>query len=112
MQRIKEILTLPSAGASVEINGWVRTRRDGKGFSFYEVNDGSCLSGIQAVIPGDLPNYDSELSRVTTGSSVRVRGVLVDSPGQGQKYEIRAEDVHVYGMAPADFPLQKKKHSL
>ena len=112
MHRIKEILALPAAGAEVEINGWVRTRRDGKGFSFYEVNDGSCLSGIQAVIPGTLPNYESELSHVTTGSSVRVRGILTDSPGQGQKYEIQAADVFVYGMAPPDYPLQKKKHSL
>ncbi|MDR2579213.1 MAG: asparagine--tRNA ligase [Chitinispirillales bacterium] len=112
MQRIKDVLTLPSAGAAVEINGWVRTRRDGKGFSFYEVNDGSCLSGIQAVIPGDLANYESELCHVTTGSSVRIRGALVDSPGQGQRYEVRADDVFVYGMAPSDYPLQKKKHSL
>jgi asparaginyl-tRNA synthetase len=112
MRRIKEILSLPNAGEAVEINGWVRTRRDGKGFSFFEVNDGSCLSGIQAVIPGDLPNYGSELSHVTTGSSVRISGVLVDSPGQGQKYEVRANDVFVYGMAPPDYPLQKKKHTL
>jgi len=111
-KRIKDILVLPNAGADVEINGWVRTRRDGKGFSFFEVNDGSCLSGIQVVIPGTLGNYESELSHITTGSSVRVRGVLVDSPGQGQKYEVRAEEVFVYGMAPPDYPLQKKRHSL
>jgi len=112
MKRIKEILALPNSGAAVEINGWVRTRRDGKGFSFFEVNDGSCLSGIQVVVPGTLDNYESQLSHVTTGSSVRVRGVLVDSPGQGQKYEVQASDVFVYGIAPPDYPLQKKKHSL
>jgi asparaginyl-tRNA synthetase len=109
---IKNIIASPNAGVSVEINGWVRTRRDGKGFSFFEVNDGSCLAGIQAVVSGTLSNYDTELSHVTTGSSVRIKGVLVDSPGQGQKYEVQADDVFVYGMAPSDYPLQKKKHSL
>jgi asparaginyl-tRNA synthetase len=110
-KRIKDILASESAGAVVEISGWVRTRRDGKGFSFFEVNDGSCLSGIQAVVPGTLDNYESQLLRVNTGSSVRVRGVLVDSPGQGQKYELRADEVFVYGIAPPDYPLQKKKHT-
>jgi asparaginyl-tRNA synthetase len=111
-QRINEILALPNAGAAVEINGWVRTRRDGKGFSFFEVNDGSCFSGIQVVVPGALDNYDSELIHVNTGGSVRVRGTLADSPGQGQKYEVQASEVFVYGMAPPDYPLQKKRHSL
>ncbi|MCL2219197.1 MAG: asparagine--tRNA ligase [Chitinispirillia bacterium] len=110
--RIADILASAGAGAEVVINGWVRTRRDGKGFSFFEVNDGSCLSGIQAVVPGTLGNYESQLAHVTTGSSVRVRGTLVDSPGQGQKYELQASEVFVYGMAPSDYPLQKKKHSL
>ncbi|MCL2688250.1 MAG: asparagine--tRNA ligase [Chitinispirillia bacterium] len=109
--RIKEILALPSAGAEVEVDGWVRTRRDGKGFCFYEINDGSCLSGVQAVIPDTLPNFESQLSRVTTGSSVRVLGKLVESPGKGQKYEIAATEVSVYNIAPTDYPLQKKKHS-
>jgi len=111
-QRIKEILALPGTGAAVEIDGWVRTRRDGKGFSFFEVNDGSCFSGIQAVVSGTLDNYESQLAHVNTGSSVRVKGVLIDSPGHGQKYEIQASEVSVYGMAPPDYPLQKKKHSL
>jgi len=109
--RIKEILALPNAGAEVEIDGWVRTRRDGKGFCFYEINDGSCLSGMQAVIPDTLPNFESQLSRVTTGSSVHVKGTLVESPGKGQKYEIAATEVSVYNIAPTDYPLQKKKHS-
>jgi asparaginyl-tRNA synthetase len=110
--RIKEILELTSAGAEVEINGWIRTRRDAKAFSFYEINDGSCLTGIQAIIPNTLRNYTTELSRAATGSSVRIKGTLTDSPGQGQKYEIQASEVSIYGMAPPDYPLQKKKHSL
>ncbi|MDR0330979.1 MAG: asparagine--tRNA ligase [Chitinispirillales bacterium] len=109
--RIKDLLALPASGAEVEASGWVRTRRDGKGFSFFEVNDGSCLSGIQVVVPGTLGNYEPQLARVNTGSSVRVRGTLADSPGQGQKYEILAAEVFVYGMSPPDYPLQKKKHS-
>ncbi|MFP4165170.1 MAG: asparagine--tRNA ligase [Chitinispirillaceae bacterium] len=109
--RIKEVLSMPSAGVQVEVSGWVRTRRDAKGFSFYQINDGSSLAGIQVVIPGTLPNYEAELSHVTTGSSITVKGVLVDSPGKGQKYEVQAQEVTIHGMAPQDYPLQKKRHS-
>ncbi len=93
----------------VTIAGWIRTRRGSKKFSFLEVNDGSCGRSIQVVADGALPNYESDIARLTTGSSVRVEGQLVASPGQGQKFEIQASAVHVYGFAdPEKYPLQKK----
>jgi len=109
--RIRDILTAKAPGDSVEVSGWVRSRRDGKGFSFFDVGDGSCFSGIQAVVPGTLGNYAAELAHVGTGTSVRIRGTLTESQGQGQKYEVAATEVFVYGMAPPDYPLQKKAHS-
>lgn len=108
---IKGILNRPKAGDQVTINGWVRTARHSKGFSFVEVNDGTTILNLQAVCDATLPNYETTIKHIATGTSVRVTGELVDSPGKGQKYELRASDVHVYGFAP-DFPLQKKGHTM
>ena len=92
------------------VSGWVRTRRDSKGFSFIEVNDGSCLKNIQIIAPSSLPNYD-EIQRLTTGSAVSISGSLVPSQGKGQSWEITAAKILVIGQAPETFPLQKKRHS-
>jgi asparaginyl-tRNA synthetase len=108
--RIKEMCAMPSAGEEVRISGWVRTRRDTKEFSFIELYDGSCLDGAQVIARSSLSNYAAIL-HCTTGSSITVEGTVVDSPGRGQKYEVRAEDVAVHCVAPPDYPLQKKRHS-
>jgi asparaginyl-tRNA synthetase len=112
-QLIKHVLDRDDYGATVTVAGWVRTRRDSKGgFSFLEVNDGSAFSGVQVVAPGDLPNYESDVLRLTIGSAVAVTGELVESPGAGQRVEIRASSVTVYGFAdPEAYPLQKKRIS-
>ncbi|MBW1708006.1 MAG: asparagine--tRNA ligase, partial [Deltaproteobacteria bacterium] len=93
--------------------GWVRTKRDSKGgFSFIEVNDGSCLSGLQIIADEKLPNYKDEVLKLQTGCSVRVFGTLVSSPGKGQKVELQAREIEVLGWAdPEVYPLQKKRHS-
>jgi asparaginyl-tRNA synthetase len=84
--------------SEVTIKGWVRTRRDSKGgFSFLTVNDGSCFDSIQIVAPGELPNYQSEVTKITTGCSTIVTGKLVESQGKGQAYEIQATQVTVAG---------------
>ena len=112
MQRTKIFKLLKSERPieQVLIKGWVRTRRDSKGFSFIEVNDGSCLKNIQVVAGEKLPNYD-EVKKLTTGSALVVSGRLVESKGGGQKWEIQADSVEVVGLAPEDFPLQKKRHT-
>jgi asparaginyl-tRNA synthetase len=94
----------------VLIKGWVRTRRDSKGFSFIEVNDGSSLKNIQVVADEKLPNYE-DIKKLTTGSALAVEGQLVESRGEGQKWEIQADGVEVIDLAPEDFPLQKKRHT-
>jgi len=94
----------------VLIKGWVRTRRDSKGFSFIEVNDGSSLKNIQVVADEKLPNYE-DIKKLTTGSALAVAGQLVESKGGGQKWEIQAGGVEVINLAPEDFPLQKKRHT-
>lgn len=109
--RIKEVLLLEKSGQEVIINGWVRTRRESKEFSFLEINDGSCLANLQVVALANLPNYQNDILTLTTGSSVSIEGLVVDSPGEGQRFELHAQKVAVLGLAPSDYPLQKKRHT-
>ncbi|WP_186643928.1 asparagine--tRNA ligase [Fluviispira vulneris] len=98
--------------AHITVAGWVRTKRGSKKFSFIELNDGTCAKSLQIVIDASLENY-SEVEKLTTGCSVKIEGELVLSPGKGQKYEMQAKKVHIYGFAdPETFPLQKKEMSL
>ncbi|MGQ0636115.1 MAG: asparagine--tRNA ligase [Planctomycetaceae bacterium] len=115
MQRLKisAILKDQPVGRSVDLRGWVRTRRESKqGFAFVEVNDGSCLKNVQVVVDQNVPGYVEFLKRLTTGSSVRVLGEVKASPAKGQAVEIHARELSVYGSADAEqYPLQKKGHS-
>ena len=95
----------------IRIQGWVRTRRDSKAFSFLEVNDGSCLKNIQAVIDAGIPGYE-KIQSAATGAAVIIDGRLVASQGKGQNWEIVATSLEVVGEAPDTYPLQKKGHSL
>jgi asparaginyl-tRNA synthetase len=111
--RIAQLLASGTIGEKVSVYGWVRTKRDSKGgFSFIEMNDGSCLSNIQVIAEKNLPNYESEVIKLQTGCSLRVSGTLVASPGKGQRIELKAEEIQVFGWADPDtYPLQKKRHS-
>ncbi|MBW2217279.1 MAG: asparagine--tRNA ligase, partial [Deltaproteobacteria bacterium] len=111
--KISEIFSSQKIGTQHIVMGWVRTRRDSKGgFSFIELNDGSCLSGLQVIADEKLPNYKNEILKLQTGCSVKVRGTLKESPGKGQSKELQAEVLEVFGWAdPVDYPLQKKRHS-
>ena len=103
------------AGGEVTVRGWVRTRRDSKaGLSFVNVSDGSCFAPIQVVAPASLPNYETEVKRLTAGCSVIATGTLVPSQGQGQSFEIQAESIEVVGWVedPETYPIQPKPHSL
>ncbi|MCY2956231.1 MAG: asparagine--tRNA ligase [Planctomycetota bacterium] len=102
-------------GSKVEVRGWVRTRRDSKaGISFVQVTDGSCQGTLQLVVPSALPNYQSEVLRLTAGASLIARGTLVKSQGKGQAYEVQAEEVQVLGLVddPETYPIQPKEHTL
>ncbi|MEQ9363206.1 MAG: asparagine--tRNA ligase, partial [Leptospirales bacterium] len=114
MQRIliRDALELPGDERSIQVAGWVRTRRDSRGgFSFLEINDGSTIKNIQVVAEAALANYETEILSAATGASVFVSGVLKASPGKGQSVEVHAESVAVLGGADASFPIQKKRHS-
>ena len=111
-RRVADILKNGQPDEAVTIQGWIRTKRELKGFAFVEVNDGSSLTGLQAVLDADLADYETVLKQLGTGAAVEITGKLVESPGKGQKIEMKAESVTVYGTAdPETYPLQKKRHS-
>ncbi len=99
-------------GQQVCVKGWVRTRRGNKHVQFIALNDGSTINNLQIVV--NLEQFTEEqLKPITTGSSLCVIGKLVASMGKGQSYEVQADEIEVYGTAPAeDYPLQKKGHTL
>lgn len=108
---IKHLLAQKEESATlVLVQGWVRTRRDSKAFSFLELNDGSCLANIQIIADAGIPGYDT-ITKMTTGAAVGVTGHVVKSQGKGQSWEVRATAIELVGEAPDDFPLQKKGHS-
>ncbi len=113
---VKQLLAMEPEGQEVTVRGWVRTKRETKQSVFIEINDGSCLSNIQAVLDAAILREDALkdiLSDISTGASVEVCGALVESPAKGQKVEVSVKKIELIGEAPADrYPLQKKAHSL
>ena len=107
---IKDALQSAASTDAIQVQGWVRTRRDSKDFSFIELNDGSCLRSLQIIAKNTLPNY-ADVQRLTTGASISVRGALVPSQGKGQKWELVADKIDIVGGADDSYPLQKKGHT-
>ena len=95
--------------SEILVNGWVRSLRDSKTFGFIELNDGSYLKNLQIVFEDHLENF-SEITKISTGSSIAVEGKLVESQGK-QAFELQASKVILIGTADETFPLQKKRHS-
>ena len=110
--RVKELLGAAEQGSLVLVKGWVRSRRGNKNVSFIALNDGSTIANLQIVV--DVNQFEEELlKRITTGASIEAEGVLVASQGTGQSVELQAQRLLVFGTAdPAEYPLQKKGHSL
>lgn len=98
-------------GKTAEISGWVRSLRVSKNFGFIVVYDGTFFKTIQVVFEDNLENF-AELSKVTIGSSLKVTGIIVESPGANQDFELKASSVEVLNIAELDFPIQKKRHTL
>ena len=110
--RVKELLGAAEQGSLVLVKGWVRSRRGNKNVSFIALNDGSTIANLQIVV--DVNQFEEELlKRITTGASIEAEGILVASQGAGQSVELQAQRLLVFGTAdPAEYPLQKKGHSL
>ncbi len=108
---IKELFS-QQPGSEVIVKGWVRTKRGNKNVSFIALNDGSTIRNMQIVCDGQ--KFSEELMKdITTGACLCVKGKLVESMGKGQSVEVQADAIEIYGKAdPADYPLQKKGHSM
>jgi asparaginyl-tRNA synthetase len=111
--QISNIFSTGEAASDITVMGWVRTRRDSKGgFSFIEINDGSCLRNLQVIADETVLKTLGDVRRLQTGCSVRVKGNVVLSQGKGQSLEMQAHELEVIGeAAPETYPLQKKRHS-
>src|SRR5829696_6899765 len=100
---VAEARKAEAVGKSIRLQGWVRTRRDSKGgFSFIELNDGSCQGNVQVVAPGELANYEGVVKHLHTGASVAIEGEVKASPAKGQATEVLASRVELIGNAPAE----------
>ncbi|KAA6339597.1 Asparagine--tRNA ligase [termite gut metagenome] len=109
--KIVHLLACEDFGTTVNVKGWVRTRRGSKQVSFIALNDGSTINNVQIVV--DLANFDEEMLKfITTGACLSVNGILKESTGSGQKAEIQACEIEVLGTCDNTYPLQKKGHSL
>ena len=110
--KIVDVLKSDAFGTTVNVKGWVRTRRGSKQVSFIALNDGSTINNVQIVV--DVDKLGEEfLKPITTGASISVNGTLVQSQGKGQNVEIQATEIEIYGSAdPNTYPLQKKGHSM
>ncbi|MCH2149248.1 MAG: asparagine--tRNA ligase [Phycisphaerales bacterium] len=103
-----------SIGDHVTLKGWIRTRRDSKaGLSFLQLHDGSCFDAVQVVVSSDLPNYEEDVQRLTSGCSVELTGQVAESQGKGQTVELQGESVTVIGFVddPDTYPVPAKRHT-
>jgi len=99
------------ADQEITIGGWVRSNRDSKQFGFLMISDGSCFNQLQAVYHDTIKNW-TEITKTNIGAALIIRGRLVATPEAKQPFEIQAEEISIEGSSSADYPLQKKKHSL
>ncbi len=109
---IRDILKMSPEEQKMNVQGWVRTKRDTGNLCFLEVNDGTCMKGLQVIAEKNNLITDEIIDSISTGASIEAEGILVESPGQNQAAELRAEKITLIGPSPADsYPLQKKRHS-
>ena len=110
-ESIRSMLRRSSAGEDGRVQGWLRTVRHGKEVSFLDVNDGSCMDGLQVVAGPETEGFESVVRKLSTGCAISAVGKVVDSPGKGQRYELHATKVELVGDVAEGYPLQKKRHS-
>ncbi len=110
--RIKHILMMKGEDQTLTIEGWIRTRRDSKGLSFLEINDGSTIKNLQVVVTEEMKGYKTLIGSLNNGTSVEIAGKLKASEGKGQTVELIADSIVIHGVAdPETYPMQKKQHS-
>ncbi len=99
----------PYADKEITVAGWIRSIRASSNFGFMVINDGTHFKTLQIVLNADLEGY-KELSKLNVGSAIIAKGLLVETPGAKQPFELQATEVSVEGESAPDYPLQKKRH--
>ncbi len=97
-------------GSTVVLEGWIKNRRKQKEFGFIDFSDGTCFSHVQLVYDNKLDTFE-EIAKYRVGSAIRVEGVVIESVGSGQKFEVQVKDIKLMGDCPEDYPMQPKRHS-
>jgi asparaginyl-tRNA synthetase len=111
---IRDLLHTAKTNDTLEVYGWIRSRRDTKaGLSFISLHDGSCMDNLQVIAEHNIPNYQSEILKLTSGCAIRAQGVWTASPGKEQSHELHAQQIEVLGWIedPETYPIAKKKHT-
>ncbi|MDR1067517.1 MAG: asparagine--tRNA ligase [Clostridiales bacterium] len=99
------------ADKRVKLGGWVKTARAGKSVVFAELSDGSFFKSVQVVFEEGARGF-KEAAKLGAGAAITVTGVIVETLGGKQPFELKADDIFVESGALPDYPLQKKRHSL
>ena len=97
-------------GSEVTLQGWVRNHRKQKEFGFIDFNDGTCFKSVQVVYDNKLSDFE-DIQKISVGSAIEVVGTVIESPAQGQEFEVVASKVVVLGTCPEDYPIQPKRHT-
>ena len=97
-------------GEEVILQGWVRNHRKQKEFGFIDFNDGTCFKSVQVVYDNKLSEFET-IQKIGIGSAIEVVGKVIESPAQGQEFEIQANMVTLLGSCPEDYPIQPKRHT-
>lgn len=94
----------------VVLQGWIRNHRKQKEFGFIDFYDGTCFKSVQVVYDSNLSLFN-EISKYRVGSGIEVRGIVVESPGSNQTFEIKASEILLLGDSQEDYPIQPKRHT-
>jgi asparaginyl-tRNA synthetase len=97
-------------GKEVTLQGWIRSHRKQKEFGFIDFYDGTCFKSIQVVYESDIEGFD-DIQKLRVGSAIAVDGIIVESPGAGQAFEMKAKKITLEGDSPEDYPIQPKRHT-
>ena len=104
---IKELYVSDHIGEKITVQGWVRSHRKQAHFGFIDLHDGTTFNGLQVVYEDNLPTFE-DITKIKLGSAVTVKGTLITSPKEGQKFELTLEELTLEGDCPDDYPLQAK----
>ena len=100
------------AGKEITVRGWVRTNRSSNKFGFIELNDGTFFKSVQVVYEQEFITNFEEISKAPIAAALMVKGTLALTPDAKQPFEIKAKEVVIEADSAADYPLQKKRHSM